>query len=115
MTDDDPTAGQVDPDVGPACDGAGNSAAGGAAGGAGEGAGEGDAGRAGLWRWRCADESGTDLRPGGVRVPEFASRQAAEDWLAHNFEDLSDDGVTTVTLVVDGRAVYGPMPLAPEG
>lgn len=63
------------------------------------------------WGWLLAD-------PAGLAVPGppvgFRSQEAAESWLADNYEELADSGVSAVTLVDGEHAVYGPMPLAAE-
>ena len=63
------------------------------------------------WRWGCVDEAGDPVE---IEAPAFDTQQAAEGWLAENFEDLADDGVATVTLLNGDQEVYGPMPLAPD-
>ena len=42
---------------------------------------------------------------------EFATQADAEAWLTESFEDLVDAGVDAVTLLEEGRVVYGPMSL----
>lgn len=64
------------------------------------------------WRWLYADVAGVVLSEPAV---VFGSQQAAEDWLSENFQELSDDGVGTVTLMDGEHAVYGPMYLTPDG
>ncbi len=67
------------------------------------------------WRWLFADEAGVAMS--GPTVPEvvFQTQKAAEDWLAEEFQDLSDAGIATVTLMDGEHAVYGPMYLTPDG
>ncbi len=64
------------------------------------------------WRWLCADEAGVVMSEPAVT---FASQAAAEDWLGEQFEELSGDGVATVTLMDGEHAVYGPMYLTADG
>ena len=63
------------------------------------------------WGWLLAD-------PAGLAVPGppvgFRSQHAAESWLADNYEELADEGVSAVTLIDGEHAVYGPMPLSAE-
>ncbi len=63
------------------------------------------------WGWLLAD-------PAGLAVPGpavgFSSQEAAESWLAENYEELAESGVSAVTLVDGEHAVYGPMPLSGE-
>jgi hypothetical protein len=65
-----------------------------------------------VWTWRFESADGTAVTPeedGGT----FASRGDAESWVGEVFADLADQGVDQVTLLEDGRQVYGPMSLHP--
>lgn len=62
-----------------------------------------------IWSWRYEDAKGGVLtRPESA---EFASQSDAESWLGENWRQLLAQGVTQVTLIEDGVAVYGPMGL----
>lgn len=67
------------------------------------------------WVWRYEDESGATIAPEGVPAPEFSSQGDAETWLGEVWRELLDAGVKQVTLLEDGRKVYGPMGLSPAG
>lgn len=64
------------------------------------------------YRWRYADGVGADV-PGPDVM--FGDQTEAEDWLSANWPDLLDGGIDEVTLVHDGKPVYGPMSLHPPG
>ena len=67
------------------------------------------------WHWRYEDEAGSPATVGGGEAVErFPSQSDAESWLGENWRNLLDQGVQQVTLLEDGREVYGPMSLAPE-
>lgn len=62
------------------------------------------------WTWRYQTESGEPVTdPPAAR--SFATRSDAESWLGETWRDLLTGGVAAVTLLEDGRAVYGPMDL----
>jgi hypothetical protein len=63
------------------------------------------------WTWRAETTDGETV---AVTVPEFSAQGDAETWLGEHYHELADGGVDQVVLVDDGRAVYGPMSLAPE-
>ena len=60
------------------------------------------------WRW-VYEWSGEPAQSG-----DFPSQADAEAWLGDSWAELLATGVPAVTLTEDGRAVYGPMSLAPE-
>ena len=66
------------------------------------------------WHWRYEDESGTPAGGGAEAVERFPSQSDAESWLGENWRSLLEHGVHQVTLLEEGREVYGPMSLAPE-
>jgi hypothetical protein len=47
--------------------------------------------------------------------PTFSSQSDAESWLGEVWRALVDAGATDVTLLEDGREVYGPMSLEAPG
>lgn len=63
------------------------------------------------WSWRYEDEQGTTVE--GPVAPPFDNRSDAESWLGEAWPELSDAGVHQVTLLSEGRVVYGPMGLDP--
>ncbi len=63
---------------------------------------------AGSYEWRYADEAGVST-PGPAVA--FDTRESAERWLAENYRDLADDGITAVSLFDGNGVVFGPMPL----
>jgi hypothetical protein len=63
------------------------------------------------WVWRCLDADGKQMRPQGVPTPTFGAQGDAETWLGETWRELADAGVDAVTLLEDGREVYGPMSL----
>lgn len=63
-----------------------------------------------MWRW-LPDPGATEL---GIEILQVFDDQAeAEAWLTANYEELQDEGVSTVTLYEGDRVVYGPMSLTP--
>jgi hypothetical protein len=59
------------------------------------------------WTWRY------DPTEAAAPVSETFTNQAdAESWLGESWRELAAAGVVGVTLVCDGKDVYGPMPLA---
>jgi hypothetical protein len=64
------------------------------------------------WTWQV--ESDGD-RPVLLdhEIPTFSSQSDAESWLGEVWRTLVDAGATHVTLLEDGRTVYGPMSLLP--
>jgi hypothetical protein len=70
------------------------------------------------WTWRYLDQSGTVIPPakvsGGGDGSGFPTQSEAESWLGERWRELADAGVDAVTLLEDGRDVYGPMSLHPS-
>ncbi len=86
------------------------------------------------WGWLFVDQAGAavalaavaqaagDAVVGGARTAgagaqaagdaAFASQGDAETWLGEHWKVLAAAGVAAATLVEDGRAAYGPLPLA---
>ena len=66
------------------------------------------------WTWRLEDDA---AEPVAVdhEVPTFSSQSDAESWLGEIWRTLADAGASQVTLVEDGRVVYGPMSLHSPG
>lgn len=62
------------------------------------------------WSWRVDREDGADVAL-GIDVPELGTQGDAESWLGENWRDLRESGADQVTLLEDGRVVYGPMSL----
>lgn len=65
------------------------------------------------WHWRYEDDTGavTSSGDGTDTVERFPSQSDAESWLGENWRRLLEQGVRQVTLLEDGRDVYGPMRL----
>lgn len=59
------------------------------------------------WTWRYEPDT-AEADP----APTFTSQSDAESWLGESWRVLAEAGVTGVTLTVDDRDVYGPMPLS---
>jgi hypothetical protein len=57
------------------------------------------------WRWTYDTSGESDT---------FPSQADAEGWLGEAWQSLAADGVGAVTLMEDGRTVYGPMSLAAD-
>ena len=66
------------------------------------------------WTWRYERADGEVLSFGSDSTPAgFPSQADAESWIGEHWRDLLDSGVDAVTLLEDGRTVYGPMSLHP--
>lgn len=64
------------------------------------------------WTWRYLDRDGNQVEPS--ENGRFSTQADAETWLGQSWQDLVADGVVAVTLLEDGREVYGPMSLEPD-
>lgn len=64
------------------------------------------------WTWRYLDRDGNQVEPS--ENGRFGTQADAETWLGQSWQDLVADGVAAVTLLEDGREVYGPMSLEPD-
>lgn len=64
------------------------------------------------WSWRYADDAGAEPAIAGTGA-DFPSQADAESWLGEVWRSLAEAGVASVTLLEDGREVYGPMSLRP--
>jgi hypothetical protein len=59
------------------------------------------------WTWEYEPDS-TEAQESG----SFNSQSDAESWLGESWRHLAEAGVAGVSLVHDGKHVYGPMPLS---
>lgn len=67
------------------------------------------------WIWRYENTEGVEVAPDGSPEPQpFPTQSDAESWLGETWRELLDAGVHQVTLLEDGREVYGPMGLSAE-
>jgi hypothetical protein len=68
------------------------------------------------WHWEAtASGISSDASPPDLAQPAsgFPSQSEAETWLGEVWRDLLERGLDSVTLLEDGRVVYGPMSLRP--
>lgn len=64
------------------------------------------------FQWRYEDSGGGVVDdPATPAVEVFPSQADAETWMGENWKELLHAGVAQVTLLEDGREVYGPMGL----
>ena len=63
----------------------------------------------GLWRYE--DAAGDAVDAEGVATETFPTQADAETWIGETWRELLEAGVAQVTLLEDGREVYGPMSL----
>ncbi len=61
------------------------------------------------WWWQRLDADGRVIAE--ETRTEFPTRSDAETWLGEAYPDLTEDGVSSVTLFEGEREVYGPMSL----
>ncbi len=67
------------------------------------------------WIWRYENADGAEVAPDGApEAQSFPTQSDAESWLGETWRELLDSGVHQVTLLEDGREVYGPMGLHAE-
>jgi hypothetical protein len=67
------------------------------------------------WIWRYENAAGSEVAPDGApETQSFPTQSDAESWLGETWRELLEAGVHQVTLLEDGREVYGPMGLAAE-
>lgn len=67
------------------------------------------------WRYERAD--GTTIEdelPEAATAESFPAQGDAETWVGEVWRELLAGGVDAVTLLEDGRVVYGPMSLHPS-
>lgn len=68
------------------------------------------------WTWTMLDDAGAPMDPPDALDGDdltFHSQADAETWVGEIWAELLDEGVHAVTLVNEGRKVYGPMSLHP--
>jgi len=63
------------------------------------------------WTWRMTDSTGAEVSAAELDGQEFPAQSDAESWIGEVWRELLDRGVDGVTLLEDGREVYGPMSL----
>lgn len=63
------------------------------------------------YRWETAPELPATAQASLGLDTDFADQAAAETWLTAFYLDLTEAGVSAVTLTDAGRIVYGPMSL----
>lgn len=61
--------------------------------------------------WACDDAPDAVAATAVGLARAFDTQAEAEAWLTTSYEDLVDAGVDEVTLLEEGRVVYGPMSL----
>jgi len=65
------------------------------------------------WTWRYETRDGAQLDEAALAAPSFPTQSDAESWVGEAFTELLAQGVDQVSLLEDGRVVYGPMSLHP--
>ena len=63
------------------------------------------------WTWRYEDGSGAEAAA-DVPSESFPTQGDAETWIGETWQELLENGVEQVTLLENGREVYGPMGLS---
>lgn len=63
------------------------------------------------WTWTYEDVAGAPVAGDNLPATSYPTQSDAESWLGENWQELRAHGVSSVTLHVDGTAVYGPMGL----
>ena len=68
------------------------------------------------WSWRYERASGEaiDNLPQAAAGARFPNQGEAESWLGETWRELLEAGVDQVSLLEEGRVVYGPMSLHPS-
>jgi hypothetical protein len=68
------------------------------------------------WSWRYEKADGSAIDAPGVGDETWTTQADAESWVGESWRSLVESGVDQVSLLEDGRVVYGPMSLhPPEG
>lgn len=66
------------------------------------------------WTWRYEDASGAELTATDAPASAtFPAQGDAESWVGEVWQELVAAGIDAVSLLEDGRVVYGPMSLHP--
>lgn len=63
------------------------------------------------WVWRFEDAAGGVVENSELPGESFPTQADAETWIGEGWRELAEQGVEQVTLLEDGREVYGPMSL----
>jgi len=64
------------------------------------------------WVWRYENAAGETVDPDGAPTADtFPTQADAETWIGESWRELLEVGVDAVTLLEDGREIYGPMSL----
>jgi hypothetical protein len=64
------------------------------------------------WVWRYQNADGDVVDPDGAPAADaFPTQADAETWIGETWQELVEVGVAAVTLLEDGREIYGPMSL----
>ncbi|PWJ24809.1 hypothetical protein ATK17_0910 [Branchiibius hedensis] len=63
------------------------------------------------WTWTYEDASGAVVADASLPHTSYPTQSDAESWLGDTWRELRAQGVSSVTLYVDGTPVYGPMGL----
>jgi hypothetical protein len=63
------------------------------------------------WQWRYESAGGDQVEAEAFPVESFPTQADAETWIGETWRELLEAGVAQVSLMEDGREVYGPMAL----
>lgn len=63
------------------------------------------------WTWTFEDATGAVIAGGNLPRTSYPTQSDAETWLGETWQELREQGVSSVSLSVDGTKVYGPMGL----
>lgn len=66
------------------------------------------------WTWTYADEDGAPVTGTYAVSAAFPTQSDAESWLGETWQQLSEEGIASVSLFENGEPVYGPMSLSAE-
>lgn len=66
------------------------------------------------WTWTYADGDGAPANSAYAVSSAFPTQSDAESWLGETWQQLSEEGIASVSLFENGEPVYGPMSLSAE-
>lgn len=66
------------------------------------------------WTWTYADADGTPVGGASAVSAAFPTQSDAESWLGETWQQLSEEGIASVSLFENSEPVYGPMSLSAE-